>query len=49
MRARVWERLGDMSDPVVLDIDSTLVEVHSGNKQGAAAHFKGGFGFHPML
>ena len=30
-------------------IDSTLVEVHSENKQGAAAHFKGGFGFHPML
>ena len=36
-------------DPVVLDIDSTLVEVHSENKDRAAAHFKGGFGFHPML
>ena len=34
---------------MVLDIDSTLVEVHSENKAGAAAHFKAGFGFHPML
>ncbi len=51
VRARVWERRGAVSgsDPVVLDIDSTLVEVHSENKAGAAAHFKGGFGFHPML
>lgn len=51
VRARVWERRGDTAGdgPVVLDIDSTLVEVHSENKQNAAAHFKGGFGFHPML
>ena len=51
VRADVWERRGDASGsgPVVLDIDSTLVEVHSENKQNAAAHFKGGFGFHPML
>jgi len=51
VRAAVWERGGGVSGdaPVVLDIDSTLVEVHSENKQGAAAHFKGGFGFHPML
>ncbi len=27
----------------------TSVEVHSENKAGAAAHFKGGYGFHPML
>ena len=51
VRARVWERRGAVGGPgaVVLDIDSTLVEVHSENKQRAAAHFKGGFGFHPML
>ena len=50
VRGRVWERRGDAGPgPVVLDIDSTLVEVHSENKQNAAAHFKGGFGFHPML
>ena len=33
---------------LVLDVDATLVEAHS-EKQGAAAHFKGGFGFHPLL
>ena len=33
----------------MLDIDSTLVEVHSQNKAGAAPHYKGGCGFHPML
>ena len=51
VRGGVWERRGDTagSDPVVLDIDSTLLEVHSENKAGAAAHFKSGFGFHPML
>ena len=51
VRSDVWERRGEASkcDPVVLDIDSTLVEVHSENKAQAAAHFKGGFGFHPML
>ena len=51
VRSAVWERRGDMEScvPVVLDIDSTLVEVHSENKDRAAAHHKGGFGFHPML
>ena len=34
---------------MTLDIDATLVEVHSENKQGTAAHDKGGFGFHPLL
>jgi hypothetical protein len=29
-------------------VDATLVEVHS-EKESAAAHFKGGFGFHPIL
>ena len=43
VRGAVWERRGDTagSAGVVLDIDSTLVEVHSENKAGAAAHFKG--------
>jgi antitoxin (DNA-binding transcriptional repressor) of toxin-antitoxin stability system len=35
-------------DYVVLDIDATLIEAHS-EKEQASAHFKGGFGFHPML
>ena len=51
VRGAVWERRGDTagSAGVVLDMYSTLVEVHSENKAGAAAHFKAGFGFHPML
>lgn len=33
---------------LVIDVDATLVEVHS-DKQGASGHFKGGFGYHPLL
>lgn len=51
VRSEVWRRSsvtgGD--GPVVLDIDATLVEIHSENKTGTAPHFKGGFGFHPVL
>jgi Transposase DDE domain group 1 len=32
---------------VVLDIDATLIEVHS-EKEQASPHFKGGFGMHPL-
>ena len=51
MRERVWARRapGDGAAPVVLDIDATLVEVHSEHKDGAAAHYKGGYGFHRLL
>jgi hypothetical protein len=35
-------------DYVVLDIDATLIEVHS-EKEQASPHFKGGFGMHPIL
>ena len=51
VRAKVWDQLGltASEDPVLLDIDASLVEVHSENKEGAAPHFKGGYGFHPML
>jgi len=51
VRAGVWRRTSvtDGDDPVVLDIDASLVEIHSENKEGAAAHFKGGFGFHPLF
>ena len=38
-----------VAGPVVLDIDATLVEIHSEHKAGAAAHFKGGYGFHPLV
>ncbi|NIA24593.1 MAG: IS1380 family transposase, partial [Gammaproteobacteria bacterium] len=51
IRAEVWRRTsvtgGD--GPVILDVDATLVEIHSEHKDGAAPHFKGGFGFHPLF
>ena len=51
VRAKVWARSSATTggDPVVLDIDASLVEIHSENKQQAAPHFKRGFGFHPMF
>lgn len=50
VRAKVWRRSAATigSGPVVLDIDSSLHEVHSENKQDTAATYKGGFGFHPI-
>lgn len=48
MRERVWAQL-PAEDQVMLDIDASLIEVHSENKQVAAPTFKGGFGFHPMF
>jgi hypothetical protein len=47
-RAAVWQQRRQRG-PVVLDVDASLVEIHSENKQGAASHYKGGFGYHPMF
>ncbi len=51
VRAEVWRRttVVDGDGPVMLDVDASLVEIHSENKDGAAAHFRGGFGFHPLF
>ena len=51
MRAEVWRRSSVTTGtaPVVLDIDASLVEIHSENKEEAAPNFKGGYGFHPMF
>jgi hypothetical protein len=51
VRAGVWRRssVTNNDGPVVLDIDATLVEIHSENKAGTAPTYKRGFGFHPML
>ena len=46
-RSRAWD-LGVRPDEVVLDIDATLVTSHS-DKQDAAATYKRGFGFHPIV
>ena len=48
VRNRVWGRLVNTDGPVVSDIDSSLHEVHSENKEGTAPTYKRGFGFHPM-
>lgn len=48
VRERLWAD-ADRSGPLVIDIDSTLVEIHSENKAGAAPHYKRGYGFHPMI
>ena len=49
-RAQVWSRaaatVGDTV--VVLDIDSSLHEIHSENKELTGPTYKGGFGFHPL-
>jgi hypothetical protein len=51
VRAEVWRRSSATTGPgpVVLDIDASLVEVHSEQKEEAAPTYKGGFGFHPMF
>ena len=47
-RAAVWARRRRRG-PVVLDVDASLVEIHSERKEGAAPHYKGGFGCQPMF
>jgi hypothetical protein len=54
-RARVWALAGQdapdhgssAGDPLIVDIDATLVTAHS-EKELAAPTFKKGFGFHPL-
>jgi hypothetical protein len=50
VRARVWRRSSATTGTatVVLDIDSSLHQVHSENKAETAPNYKGGFGFHPI-
>jgi DDE family transposase len=51
VRAEVWRRssVTNTAGPVVLDIDASLVQIHSENKEGTGPTYKGGFGFHPLL
>lgn len=54
-RARVWALAGahapdhatDVSSPLIIDLDATLVAAHS-EKEHAAPTFKRGYGFHPL-
>lgn len=47
-RAKVWTTT-NAPEHLILDVDAALVEVDSENKESAASHFKGGFGFHPLF
>lgn len=51
VRAKVWRRTSATTGtaPVILDIDASLVDIHSDNKEGTAPNYKAGFGFHPMF
>ena len=46
-RERAW-RAGAAPERVILDFDCTPIEAHS-EKERAAGHYKGGFGFNPLL
>jgi hypothetical protein len=46
-RGRAW-KAGAAPSRVILDFDATPVSVHS-EKELAAGHYKGGFGFNPLL
>ena len=50
-RGQVWRRSSATTGtaPVVLDLDASLVDIHSENKEGTAANYKRGFGFSPMF
>ena len=50
VRATVWRRSSATTGTaaVVLDIDSSLHQIHSENKAETAPNYKGGFGFHPI-
>jgi hypothetical protein len=51
VRTTIWDRSAATKGPgpVYLDIDASLVEIHSENKVGTAPTYKGGFGFHPIF
>ena len=50
VREKVWARTSvTKKGPVVLDLDASLVEIHSDTKATTGPTYKGGFGFHPMF
>ena len=47
---RAWQLgAGPGTDPVVIDLDSTICEVHGKAKQGAAYGYTKRLGYHPLL
>lgn len=51
VRAKVWgpSSVTAGTDRMVLDVDASLVDIHSENKEGSAANYKRGYGFHPIF
>ncbi len=51
VRQQAIRRMLEQADPETLDlkVDARLLNLHSEDKQGAAATFKGTFGFAPMM
>lgn len=56
LRARAWNAAGDRNpalaataaDPLIIDLDATLVTSHS-DKENVAGTYKGGYGFAPFI
>lgn len=56
LRTKIWEAAGKRNpgrrataaDPLTIDIDASLVHVHS-EKENTAGTYKGGYGFSPMI
>jgi hypothetical protein len=51
VRSEFWRRTAATNKkvPVILDIDASVVDIHSDDKEGTAATYKGNFGFHPIF
>jgi len=51
VRRSVWSRSSVTAavDPIVLDVDASLVDIHTEDKEGTGPNYKGGFGFHPLF
>jgi len=51
VRHEVWRRSAATKGkgPIYLDIDASLIEIHSENKEETGPNYSGGFGFHPLL
>jgi len=49
VREQVWSRTTATGGPITLDVDASLVEVHTDDKGGTGPTYKGGWGFHPLF
>lgn len=51
VRREVWRRSSATTGtgPVLLDLDASVVDIHSEGKEGTAPTYKGNFGFHPLF